>query len=625
MNEKQGFEDLEQCVNVLEQDPYRKTCGRDSAERLRLAYDQAIIYAKQLKEEIRERRKAEEALRGAQEELELRVKERTAELTKANECLKQEIREREQAETALQESEEKYRLVVENANEAIVVAQEGMLRFISPKTADLLGYSQDELTSSPFAEFIHPDDRKMVLERYERRLAGVEPPQIYPFRIVDKHGQTRWLEVNAVAISWDGKPAILNFISDITERKEAVEALRRAHDELERRVEERAGELKAANRQLIKEIEERQRAEQACRASEANYRAIFNAVNDAILVQDVETGDIVDVNWKLFEMYGVSPGDTGQLYEDHVEPLAAGEPPYTAEKASEWFKKAAKGEAQLFEWKAKDKRGKQFWVEVNLKRALISGQHRLLAVVRDITDRKEAEEKLITYHDKLRAMASKLSLAEERERRRIATEVHDHIGQNLAFAKIKLGTLASSRSHDELKAEVDQVIKLVDEAIQDTRALVSELGSPILYELGFVPAVEWLAQQMRSRHGIVLDFYDDGEPKPLSDGVRVLLFQALRELLANVVRHAHASKAMVSIVRDDEQISVEVKDDGVGFEPSEIGPALDQSSRYGLFSIRERLEPLGGYMEVASRPGKGTKVTLTAPLQTDTSRESGNV
>jgi PAS domain S-box-containing protein len=280
---------------------------------------------------------------------------------------------------------------------------------------------------------------------------------------------------------------------EIERRKKAEKALKKAHNELERRVEERTVELEAVNAQLMREIQERQRAEEASRASEANYRAIFNAINDAILVHDVETGDIVDVNWRMFEMYGVSPTEVRQLTHDNVEQSLGG-PPYTAESASEWFKKAAKGEAQLFEWRAKDSSGREFWVEVNLKRALISGQHRLLAVVRDITERKLAQEKLITYHDKLRAMASRLSLAEEKERRRIATEVHDHIGQNLAFAKIKLGTLLRSTNSESLRKAVDQVVRMVDEAIRDTRALISELGSPILYELGFSPAVDWLTQ-----------------------------------------------------------------------------------------------------------------------------------
>ncbi len=398
-------------------------------------------------------------------------------------------------------------------------------------------------------------------------------------------------------------------------RKKAEEALKKAYDELKRKFRERTAELEAVNAQLRKEIEERRRAEEACRASEANYRAIFNAINDAILVHDVETGEVVDVNWRMFEMYGVSPAEVRQL-TDNVD-VSLGGPPYTAESASEWFKKAAKGEAQLFEWRAKDRSGRDFWVEVNLKRALISGQHRLLAVVRDITERKLAQEKLVTYHDKLRAMASKLSLAEERERRRIATEVHDHIGQNLAFAKIKLGTLLRSTTSESLEKAVGLVVKLVDEAIRDTRALISELGSPILYELGFVPAVDWLTQQVEKRHGIALSCEDDGRPKPLRDDVCVLLFQGVRELLANIVRHAQAHSGKVCITRHGNEIPIDVEDDGVGFDPASIGPGVGEKSRFGLFSLRERLEPLGGHMKVASKTGQGTKVTLRGPLKSD--------
>jgi PAS domain S-box-containing protein len=405
---------------------------------------------------------------------------------------------------------------------------------------------------------------------------------------------------------------------EIARRRKAEEALEKARDELERRVEERTAELKAANAQLKGEVEERRHAEESWRASEANYRAIFNAVNDAILVHDVETGDIVDVNWKMFEMYGFSPADLQKFNRDQVEGL-------NAQNAAEWFKKAAKGEGQLFEWKAKDNTGRQFWVEVNVRRALISGQHRLLAVVRDITDRKLSEEQLITYHDKLRAMASKLSLAEERERRRIAAEVHDHIGQNLAFAKIKLGTLLNSTSSAGARKAIDEVVKLVNEAIQDSRSLVSELGSPILYEIGFVPAVEWLTREMGKRHDITIAFDDDGQPKPLSDDIRVLLFQGVRELLANVVRHARADTAKVCVTKNGNEVRIDVEDDGIGFDPAEIGPDMDQNGRFGLFSIRERLEPLGGHVEVASEPGQGTKVTLMGPLKSDGQNERRKV
>jgi len=233
----------------------------------------------------------------------------------------------------------------------------------------------------------------------------------------------------------------------------------------------------------------------------------------------------------------------------------------------------------------------------------------------DTTERKQAEEALLTYHEKLQSLASKLSLAEERQRHHVAIEVHDRISQNLAFVKMKLGTLRASTSSSSLAGTMDEILKLVDETLQNTRALISELGSPILYELGFVPAVEWLTQQTQKQHGIVLAFEDDGQPKPLSEDVRVLLFQAVRELLVNIAKHAQTRTAKVSITRDADQVRVDVEDDGVGFDSAEIGSSVDTTGRFGLFSIRVRLEPLGGHMEVESKPGHGTRVTLMAPLK----------
>ncbi len=142
------------------------------------------------------------------------------------------VTERKRAVEALQESEEKYRLVVEHASDAILVAQDGMMKFVNPKVQEITGFSEGELTSRPFPEFIHPEDRAMVVERHQKRLQGKPVPPVYPFRIVTKAGEDCWVEISAVVISWKGKPATLNFLTDITERRKAEEALHTSEAQL---------------------------------------------------------------------------------------------------------------------------------------------------------------------------------------------------------------------------------------------------------------------------------------------------------------------------------------------------------------------------------------------------------
>jgi len=233
----------------------------------------------------------------------------------------------------------------------------------------------------------------------------------------------------------------------------------------------------------------------------------------------------------------------------------------------------------------------------------------------EVTKQKRAQGALFKSHERLRSLASELSLAEERQLRDIAVDVHDHIAQNLAFVKMKLGVLRPLIASNAASETMDEVLKLLHETIQNTRSLISELGSPILYELGFVPAVGWLTQEAQRQNGIVVDFEDDGQPKPLSEDVRVLLFQAVRELLLNITKHAEPRTAKVSITRDGNQVRVNLEHDGIGFDSTEIGPNVDTTSRFGLFSIQMRLEPFGGHMKVDAKPGHRTGVTLVAPLK----------
>ncbi len=229
----------------------------------------------------------------------------------------------------------------------------------------------------------------------------------------------------------------------------------------------------------------------------------------------------------------------------------------------------------------------------------------------EINERKIVEDKLRQYQKHLRSLASELSMAEERERRDIAIGLHDHIVQNLAFSKIKLCTLSEKNAAcRELNSSFQEIIGLIDQTIQSTRSLTFELSPPILYELGFEPAIAWLSEHFSKQHNIAISFKDDKRSKPLDDETNVLLFRSIRELLVNTIKHAQAKTVQISLERKGQYLWVTVEDNGLGFDPVKT----DQSSGFGLFSLRERLDYHGVRFNLESTPGKGTKAAIIVPL-----------
>ena len=272
------------------------------------------------------------------------------------------VTERKQAEKDLQESEKKFRQVVENANEGIFIIQEGRYKFINDYGLRLFKRDREELVGAKILEHVHPDDRHFVSERIERRLSGEPVENIVEHRIIDANGQVKWVETRGVLTSWDGKTANIGFATDINERKQAEEALRE---------------------------------------SEENYRTIFDTANDAIFIHDMQTGEILDVNQRMLDMYEYT--EKKELIGQFVEILSSNEVPYTEREAGERVQEAAKGKPQVFEWHAKKKNGQLFWIEVNLKKVSLLGEPRIVAFVRDVTERKRAEEALRESESKFRA------------------------------------------------------------------------------------------------------------------------------------------------------------------------------------------------------------------------------
>ena len=233
------------------------------------------------------------------------------------------------------------------------------------------------------------------------------------------------------------------------------------------------------------------------------------------------------------------------------------------------------------------------------------------------TAEREARERAVTsewsareYQQKLQRMAFDRVVVEERERRRLACALHDGVTQYLALAKL---TLAPVRQEVEGagRTAFDAAMKLLTDAIAETHSLSFELSPPMLYDLGISAALSWLAEKLAQTTGLRVEIADDGKGASLDDVTASIVFRTVRELLMNVVKHARAATAKVSIRHAPEGLDFVVEDAGAGFEPAETAA----QAGFGLMSVREQIGRLGGSVEVTSAPNEGTRIKVHVPSQ----------
>jgi len=262
------------------------------------------------------------------------------------------ITERKRLEQSLRKSEQQYRLVIENVSELIFLARDGKIIMANPKVFDFLGYSMERVFNTPFIEYIHPDDRQMVLERHFKRLQGLIPEkETYEFRIVRNTGEIRYVEINTSLVEWDGKPTTIGFMRDVTERK---------------------------------------RIEQQILMAKETYESIFNSVAEAIYIQD-DDGAFLEVNLGAQLMYGYSREELIGKYPTDVSAPGMN----NLEEVQRIFEQVKKdGVSRSFEFWGVRKNGEFFPKDVSLNKGKFFGKDCIIAIARDITERKQAEKLL---------------------------------------------------------------------------------------------------------------------------------------------------------------------------------------------------------------------------------------
>jgi len=411
-------------------------------------------------------------------------------------------------------------------------------------------------------------------------------------------------------------------VLNVRRRRAAEKALWEHQQHLEELVTSRSAQLEDLNSRLRLDILKRQGTERALRESQQLLRKTFASLRDALFIITSDTRLIVDCNPAAIKLFGYSReelvGKSIRLL--HVDDAAF---LHFRELAQPAIRE--KGYLHIAAFHMKRKNGEIFSTQHSVM-PLYDEEGmmiRWVSVVRDITEETRTSRKLEQYRGKLRKLAAELTVVEARERKAIAAQLHENLGQLLATVKMKLGPLGTVAPDEPLQPRVAEVQGLVEEALQQTRSLTYQLSPPVLYQLGLEAALQWLAENMERQYAYRVVFTRQGESGVLHEESSVFLFSAVRELLVNVAKHACATQVAVRLRWLEDWVDVLVKDNGKGFPRPRLSADSDWAvgtahaqDGFGLFNIQERVSDLGGRMGLRSQPNSGTAVKIRLPLDT---------
>lgn len=507
-----------------------------------------------------------------------------------------ETKPKERARKGLLDGDARLRRLLALIPDAIFVNTGGKLTFVNAAAQELFGLSEAAMLGRSPLELIHVDSHELARARIAALTEGASDVPMIELKIMHSDGGTRLVESTAVRLDDAGETSILSIMRDVTQRRES---------------------------------------EQEVLAGKAKLEAALASMNDAVLIADA-SGRFVEFNEAFVTVHRFrDKAECRRTLADYpalFELTFANGAPAPLEQ---WpVTRALRGEtATNVEYTLRRKDTGAIWDGSYSFAPIRSPAGAIVGAVvtgRDISELKRMHGDLEASHADLRRLVAAMDTIEEDERKRVARDLHDDLGQTLAAARIKLagmrdagrgdagtrdagigeaGNRASGNDVQRVAREIDALIASAD---RFARSLAAQLAPPVLYELGLVPALEWLAEELHANYGLEVDLVDDGAPQPLSPVVRSIVYRAVRELLINVAKHARVGVATVELAGVEDRLIVRVHDAGIGFDADKVLRAPGRG--IGLASVRERVSFVGGTLDLRSIPDDGTVVELRVPL-----------
>jgi PAS domain S-box-containing protein len=525
------------------------------------------------------------------------------------------VTERRELARKFAESQEKYQNIVESSLDGIVVVQEGKLVFVNASSAKIFGYdSPDEMREMDFSDTIAPSNRFLVLEGYVGKTIGEDVLRNFEMKGLTKQGRVVDMEVNAKLVSWNGKPAVQASFRDITERKglEREQALWLWEQET----------MSAIDRQLVSSVD----LQVVLDAISYHAKALTRADWAGVMLVDLDANQ---ARWRaiignkiplLTEAINLSKplADIVRLKE-HVIMKEFAEPPTISVKEFPQFEEEGVISAIRY----------PLFVEQEIKGQLVVGFRRAhdfasreIRLLYSLAEKSSIALANAHLYDSLLSRERELELlsgarvkAQEDERRRIAREIHDSLGQMLTAIKFNVEILedATNLQADEDRRRITEIKSLLDNAMAEAREISYNLMPSVLVDFGLVPALQFLGEQFSKRNQLEVHVHVSRVESRLDPSIEVGLYRIVQEALTNITKHAEASTVNIQLLGDTRSIRLTVEDDGKGFLINRLEPRKDQRHGMGLVSMRERAASFGGLLMLDSHPGRGTEIIVEIP------------
>jgi PAS domain S-box-containing protein len=473
------------------------------------------------------------------------------------------ISERIKSQQELKESEERYRTLIEQASDGIFISnQDGDYVDVNTSASILTGYSKAELLKLNIRDIILEHDlteRPLMLGEIKKGMVLINERTMR-----QKNGQLIVVEISAKMLP-DGR--FQGIVRDITARK---------------------------------------KTEAEIRMSEHKYRLLFNSNPMPMWMISMPERNFLDVNDAAIAFYGYSKEEFMGM---NIRDLR---PDNEYSKFSEIISSFKSGITNAGTWKHKKKNGDVIKVNIITHEILYEGKQAKLFLANDITEKIEAEEKLQRSHEELRQLATHLQDIREDERTRIAREIHDELGQQLTGLKMDISWLSKKINGQapEINQKLAESLVLIDDTVKTVRRIATQLRPSILDDLGLISAMEWQSEEFEKRFKIETVFKANITVLDIDAEVSTGLFRVFQESLTNILRHAKASRVNASLHLEHESLTLQITDNGVGFEVDNIG----EKKTLGLLGMKERTLMMGGTYHITSDPGMGTTVLITVPI-----------